>query len=135
MGIALEVIVIVLVGWVAGAELGSWCYVQPVVARLPYEHYVGAERAMLRTFGRIMAILMLLWSASRSHVTTLVVNVPINKRTAEWRIDAGSRCVGADADAVASLSRDTRRPLFRFLRSACHRCRYRVAARRFRQTL
>jgi hypothetical protein len=58
MRIALEVILIVLVGWVAGAELGSWCCVQPVVAKLPYKHYVGAERAMLRTFGRIMPILM-----------------------------------------------------------------------------
>ncbi|MGH9457680.1 MAG: hypothetical protein ACRD2J_08590 [Thermoanaerobaculia bacterium] len=55
-GDALEIATIVLVGWIAGAELGSWCCVQPVVARLPYEHDVAIERAMLRTFGRVMLL-------------------------------------------------------------------------------
>jgi hypothetical protein len=43
----IEVTSLVLVGLIAGAELGSWCCVQPVVARLPYEQYVAAEQAML----------------------------------------------------------------------------------------
>lgn len=50
----IELTTLLLVGWIAGAELGSWRCVQPVVARLPYEQYVAAEQGMLRTFGRIM---------------------------------------------------------------------------------
>jgi uncharacterized membrane protein len=107
----IELASLLLVGLVAGAELGSWCCVQPVVARLPYEHYVGAEQGMLRTFGRIMPVLMPLSAilvaalafVSRGDVrvvfwlrvaaaaciavtviTTLLVNVPINNRTAQW---------------------------------------------------
>jgi hypothetical protein len=55
---AIELLSLLLVGWIAGAELGSWCCVQPVVARHPYEQYVAAEQGMLRTFGRIMPVLM-----------------------------------------------------------------------------
>ena len=58
MKTAIEVASLVLVGLIAGAELGSWCCVQPVVARLPYEQYVAAEQAMLRTFSRIMPVLI-----------------------------------------------------------------------------
>lgn len=113
MKATIEVLSLVLVGWIAGAELGSWCCVQPVVARLPYEQYVAAEQAMLRTFGRIMPVLMplsgvlaiVLIVASRGErslvvwlrvaaacciavtiVTTLAVNVPINTRTASWQL-------------------------------------------------
>jgi hypothetical protein len=48
---AIEITSLVLVGLIAGTELGSWCCVQPVVARLPYEQYVAAEQAadLLRT--------------------------------------------------------------------------------------
>ena len=56
MRIAIELTSILLVGWIAGAEVGSWCCVQPVVARLPYEQDVAAEQGMLRTFGRINAV-------------------------------------------------------------------------------
>ena len=110
---AIEVTSLVLVGLIAGAELGSWCCVQPVVARLPYEQYVTAEQAMLRTFGRIMPVLMPLSGIlaialiviSRGErgvvfwlrvaaalciavtvITTLAVNVPINRRTAIWQL-------------------------------------------------
>jgi uncharacterized membrane protein len=110
---AVEILSLLLVGWIAGAELGSWCCVQPVVARLPYEQYVAAEQAMLRTFGRIMPVLMplsgvlaialvvvsrsessfVLWLRTAAAiclaltvVTTLTVNVPINTRTASWQL-------------------------------------------------
>jgi uncharacterized membrane protein len=113
MKTAIEITSLLLVGWIAGAELGSWCCVQPVVARLPYEQYVAAEQGMLRTFGRLMPVLMplsgvlaiLLVLVSRGEssvvfwlrvaaalclaitvVTTLTVNVPINTRTASWHI-------------------------------------------------
>jgi uncharacterized membrane protein len=110
---AIELLSLLLVGWIAGAELGSWCCVQPVVARLPYEHFVAAEQGMLRTFGRIMPVLMplsgilvvaliilsredtrfVLWfrvaaafCISVTVVTTLLVNVPINTQTASWQL-------------------------------------------------
>ena len=113
MKTALEIMSLVVVGSIAGAELGSWCCVQPVVSRLPYEHYVAVEQAMLRTFGRIMPVLMplsgvltvalivvsrgerslVLWlriaaavCIAITVVTTLTVNVPINNRTAGWQL-------------------------------------------------
>ncbi len=113
MKTAIEVLSLLLVGGIAGAELGSWCCVQPVVARLPYEQYVAIEQAMLRTFGRIMPVLMplsgvlaialivvsrgersvVLWlrvaaalCIAVTVVTTLTVNVPINTRTASWEL-------------------------------------------------
>jgi uncharacterized membrane protein len=113
MKTAIEITSLLLVGWIAGAELGSWCCVQPVVARLPYEQYVAAEQGMLRTFGRVMPVLMPLSGVlaialvfvSRGEssfvfwlrvaatlclaitvITTLTVNVPINTRTASWHI-------------------------------------------------
>jgi uncharacterized membrane protein len=109
----IEVLSLLLVGWIAGAELGSWCCVQPVVARLPYEQYVAAEQAMLRTFGRLMPVLMplsgvlaialvvvsrgerslVLWlriaavlCIAVTVLTTLIVNVPINTQTASWQM-------------------------------------------------
>ena len=117
MKTAIELTSLLLVGWIAGAELGSWCCVQPVVARLPYEQYVAAEQGMLRTFGRVMPVLMPLSGVltialvlvSRGEnrfvfwlrvaaalcvaitvVTTLTVNVPINTRTASWQISQDS---------------------------------------------
>jgi uncharacterized membrane protein len=110
---AIELLSLLLVGWIAGAELGSWCCVQPIVARLPYEQFVAAEQGMLRTFGRIMPVLMPLSGllavaliiVSRADtrlvfwlrvaaavciavtvVTTLWVNVPINTQTAAWQL-------------------------------------------------
>ena len=116
MKTAIELLSLLLVGWIAGAELGSWCCVQPVVARLPYEQFVAAEQGMLRTFGRIMPVLMPLsgilavaliilsrgdtrfvfWFRAAAAfciavtvVTTLLVNVPINTQTAGWQLTNG----------------------------------------------
>jgi uncharacterized membrane protein len=110
---AIELLSLLLVGWIAGAELGSWCCVQPVVARLPYEQFVAAEQGMLRTFGRLMPVLMplsgilaialiilsreetsfVVWlrvaaafCIAVTVVTTLLVNVPINTQTASWQL-------------------------------------------------
>jgi uncharacterized membrane protein len=109
----IELLSLLLVGWIAGAELGSWCCVQPVVARLPYEQFVAAEQGMLRTFGRLMPVLMPLsgilavaliilsreeasvvlrlrvvaaFCIAVTVVTTLSVNVPINTQTASWQL-------------------------------------------------
>jgi hypothetical protein len=117
MNAALETLSLVVIGWIAGAETGSRCCVQPVVEHLPYEQQVAMEKGMLRTFGRVMPVLMplgailavLLVIVSRSGdssvlllrviaaicvtaaiVTTLTVNIPINARTAAWPVTADS---------------------------------------------
>ena len=113
MNLALEILSLVIVGSVAGAELGSWYCVQPVVSQLAYASYVAMEKGMLRTFGRAMPILMplgavltgaltavsgdernvVLWlrfaatlCMAGAVVTTLFVIVPINSRTAHWQL-------------------------------------------------
>ena len=113
MKTSIELPSLLLVGWIAGAVLGSWCCVQPVVARLRYEQFVAAEQGMLHTFGRIMLVLMplsgilavvliihsrgdtrfVLWfrvaaaiCIAVTVVTTLLVNVPINTQTASWQL-------------------------------------------------
>ncbi len=112
MSVALEICSAVVIGWVAGAETGSWSSVQPLIGRLPYEQQISIEQGMLRTFGRIMPILMplsavlavaqaidsrgghdgALWlriiaavCVGAATITTVIVNVPINVRTGRWQ--------------------------------------------------
>ncbi len=113
MKILLEVLSLLVIGWIAGAEIGSWYGIQPIVERLPYEQQVTMEQGMLRTFGRIMPVLMplsgilaialvifsrndesvVLWlrviaaiCIAITVVTTLTVNVPINNLTSQWQL-------------------------------------------------
>ncbi len=113
MKLFLEVASLLMIGWIAGAETGSWFCVQPIVERLPYEQQVAMEKGMLRTFGRIMPILMplsgillialvifswndgsaVLWLRVLATiciaiivVTSLTVNVPINNLTSRWQL-------------------------------------------------
>ncbi|HTE29679.1 MAG TPA: DUF1772 domain-containing protein [Chryseolinea sp.] len=110
----LEILALVSVGWVSGAEIGSWFGIQPIVSRLPFEQQLNLEKSMLQSFGKIMPVLMpfsalvvillaILSAADASHIfslhvvaavciaitigTTLIINVPINKRTAKWGLD------------------------------------------------
>jgi len=105
----LSTLVLLLSGWLAGAESASWALLQPVVARLDDTPQIRMQQGMLRTFGRVMPILLPLTSvlivltavvapAGTSRVLwtvavvaaavliafTLTVNVPINKRTLTW---------------------------------------------------
>jgi Domain of unknown function (DUF1772) len=105
----LSTLVLLLSGWLAGAESASWALLQPVVARLDDTPQIRMQQGMLRTFGRVMPILLPLTSvlivltavvapAGASRVLwavavvaaavliafTLTVNVPINKRTLTW---------------------------------------------------
>ena len=105
----LSTLVLLLSGWLAGAESASWALLQPVVARLDDTPQIRMQQGMLRTFGRVMPILLpltsvlilltavvapngaprVLWvvaaAAAAVLVTfTLTVNVPINKRTLTW---------------------------------------------------
>ena len=100
--------VLVLTGFTACAEFGSYAFVHPVIKRLDVPAHVQVERGLVRTFGRVMPVLMtltllvvVLW-ASRDDaapgalrvvasalwalglLTTILVNVRINLRTAGW---------------------------------------------------
>jgi len=105
----LSTLVVLLSGWLAGAESASWALLQPVVARLDDTPQIQMQQGMLRTFGRVMPILLpltsvlivltavlapagpprVLWvvaavAAAALIGFTLTVNVPINKRTLTW---------------------------------------------------
>jgi hypothetical protein len=105
----LSTLVLLLSGWLAGAESASWALLQPVVSRLDETPQITMQQGMLRTFGRVMPILLPLTSvlivltavvapggtprlfwviAAIAAVVliafTLTVNVPINKRTLTW---------------------------------------------------
>jgi uncharacterized membrane protein len=111
--IILEIVTLLAIGWVAGAEIGSWFGIQPIVSRLPYEQQVNLEQEMLKSFGRVMPIIMpfssvvvvILAFFSRNDpsivmwlriiaalciaitiATTLIINVPINNLTARWQL-------------------------------------------------
>ena len=94
-------------GFAACAEFGSYAFVHPVIRRLPRDHHVTVEKGLLRTFGRVMPVLMTLCvvlsivhAARAVHVnalhrlsavaftlalvSTLIFNVPINRATGRW---------------------------------------------------
>ncbi len=99
---------LVITGFTACAEFGSYAFVHPVIRGLPPEHHVRVEQGLLRTFGRVMPVLMTLcvvlslsyaihlseaadtarlvrWASAASFVlalgSTIVFNVPINLAT------------------------------------------------------
>jgi uncharacterized membrane protein len=106
----LGLVVLMLTGFTACAEFGSYAFVHPVVRRLPQVQMIAFEQGLLGTFGRAFPVLMPLtglsmvaygtWGGSAggppllrwlavvawgsATVTTLVVNVPINAATARW---------------------------------------------------
>lgn len=107
----LELATTVIIGWVAGAESGSWMCVHPVIANLPPQEQITFQKGLLKTFGRIMPILMPLtlvlgislyidnpdksstagilqlvaaFLLSSAILTTIVYNVPVNIATGHW---------------------------------------------------
>ena len=107
-------VTLVIVGFTACAEFGSYAFVHPVIRRLPPQHHLAVEQGLLRTFGRVMPPLMTLcvvlavsnalqpggeggpeqwrWLAaaavSGALVSTIAFNVPINLATGRWNPDA-----------------------------------------------
>jgi hypothetical protein len=104
--------VLVVVGFTACAEFGSWAFVHPVLRRLPKDQHLAVEQGLLRTFGRVMPILMpgslalAIWYASVtgsgvflawlgvgalaiSLLSTVIANVPINTRTGRLDVSIG----------------------------------------------
>lgn len=107
----LALAVLAVGGFTACAEFGSYAFVHPVVRRLPAEHHIMVEKGLLRTFGRVMPVLMTLtpvlavivalggddtpagpavwrWLAAAAYVaaliSTLIFNVPTNLATGRW---------------------------------------------------
>ena len=103
-------VTLVVTGFTACAEFGSYAFVHPVLRRLPGEYHLQVEQGLLRTFGRVMPVLMTLtvvlsisyaasmnvhadarliyWASAASFtlalVSTIVFNVPINLATGRW---------------------------------------------------
>ncbi len=102
---------LVITGFASCAEFGSYAFVHPVIRELPPEHHVRVEQGLLRTFGRVMPVLMTLcvvlslsyaihlsadpgiarlvrWASAASFVlalvSTIIFNVPINLATGRW---------------------------------------------------
>ena len=104
-------VVLVMTGFTACAEFGSYAFVHPVIRMLPTEPHVQVEQGLLKTFGRIMPVLMTLcvvvaiayaiqmngqpglargvrWAAAAAFtlalISTIIFNVPINLATGRW---------------------------------------------------
>ncbi|MQA02341.1 MAG: DUF1772 domain-containing protein [Streptosporangiales bacterium] len=132
VGQVVTVLALVVAGFTACAEFGSYAFVHPVIRRLPFEHHVAVEQGLVRTFGRFMPVAMpasfallvawsvvgqsnpwlevaalVLWGAGL--VTTIVVNVAINRQTA--RLDV------ATVDAEQWRAARARWELFQAFRS------------------
>ena len=102
---------LVITGFTACAEFGSYAFVHPVIRELPTEQHVQVERGLLKTFGRIMPVFMTLcvilavayaiqmndqqslarsvrWAAAAAFtlalISTIIFNVPINLATGRW---------------------------------------------------
>ena len=105
---------LVLVGFTACAEFGSYAFFHPVLRALDAAPRIRVEQGLLKTVGRAMPVLMpmssllvlayavfgpergpvidvLRWAAVPamlvSVITTLLFNVPINTATARWDAD------------------------------------------------
>jgi uncharacterized membrane protein len=102
---------LVITGFTACAEFGSYAFVHPVIRELPTEQRVQVERGLLKTFGRIMPVFMTLcvilavayaiqmndqqslarsvrWATGAAFtlalISTIIFNVPINLATGRW---------------------------------------------------
>ncbi len=111
---ALGFITLIITGFTSCAEFGSYALVHPVIRHLPAEHHIRAEQGLLRTFGRVMPVLMTLcvilsisyavsqnsiedaarivrWISAASFivalVSTIIFNVPTNLATGRWNAD------------------------------------------------
>jgi uncharacterized membrane protein len=107
----LEFTTLVVTGFTSCAEFGSYAFVHSVIRRLPPEHQVFVEKGLLRTFGRVMPVLMALcpalsiayatqasaglgarvgirWMSAlvfvAALISTILFNVPINLATRRW---------------------------------------------------
>lgn len=104
-------VTVVMTGFTACAEFGSYAFVHPVIRALPTEQHLQVEQGLLKTFGRVMPVFMTLcvvlavayavqmngqqglarsvrWAAAVAFalalIFTIIFNVPINLATGRW---------------------------------------------------
>lgn len=101
---------VVVGGFTACAEFGSYAFVHPVIRRLPPPHHIEVEQGLLKTFGRVMPVAMTAtmalglavaisadthagpsgwrWAAAAAYIaaltSTVIFNVPVNLATGRW---------------------------------------------------
>ena len=102
---------LVITGFTACAEFGSYAFVHPVIRVLPAEQHVQVEQGLLKTFGRFMPVFMTLcvvvavayaiqmngqqglargvrWAAAVAFtlalISTIIFNVPVNLATGRF---------------------------------------------------
>ena len=103
-------ITLAVVGFTSCAEFGSYVFVHPVIRRLPTKDHIRVEQGFLKTFGRVMPVLMALsvcyavqlndvegvagtlrWASAvalvAALVSTIIFNVPINLATGKCDAD------------------------------------------------
>jgi uncharacterized membrane protein len=105
-------VTLVVTGFTACAEFGSYAFVHPVIRGLPSQYHLRVEKGLLRTFGLFMPFAMTLcvflsiayasvgsksgpdivrWAAAAffagALVSTLIFNVPVNLATGRWDPD------------------------------------------------
>jgi hypothetical protein len=106
---------LVVGGFTSCAEFGSYAFVHPVIRRLPPVYHIEVEQGLLRTFGRVMPVLMTAtlaiaiivasagdtasqagpqlwrWLAVAAYGaalgSTVIFNVPVNLATGHWNRD------------------------------------------------
>jgi uncharacterized membrane protein len=107
----LEFATLIVTGFTSCAEFGSYAFVHPVIRNLPSEHHIEVEKGLLKTFGRVMPVLMTLcpvlsisyavqhnaesvgntirWCPAIAFavalISTIIFNVPINLATGRWQ--------------------------------------------------
>ena len=104
---------VIVTGFTACAEFGSYAFVHPVIRRLPAEYHTQVEQGLLRTFGRVMpaamtlcVVLSIAYVVMRTQggvdpvrlaaallfvgamISTLIFNVPVNLATGRWDASA-----------------------------------------------
>ena len=65
-------ITLVITGFTSCAEFGSYAFVHPVIRQLPPEHHIRVEQGLLKTFGRVMPVLMTLPRTCLAHRLAII---------------------------------------------------------------
>ena len=80
--------ILMLTGFTACAEFGSYALVHPILRNLPPKYHIQVERGLLKTFGRVMPVLMTLCVIASYRIRALLFR---RERTGQaHKMDCGS---------------------------------------------